>query len=101
VSTSGTAAEHSDAKPVIHLSQLLRAPVLTPSGEVVSRVEDVIVRLRGVDEYPLVTGIVAGVGGRVYLVVGALLLVVKAVELSRGSHLRRCASAISASTRQT
>jgi CBS domain-containing protein len=64
VSTSGTAAEHSVAKPVIHLSQLLRAPVLALSGEVVSRVEDVIVRLRGVDEYPLVTGIVAGVGGR-------------------------------------
>src|SRR5277367_6165950 len=64
VSTSGTAAEHSGAKPVIHLSQLLRAPVLARSGEVVSRVEDVIVRLRGVDEYPLVTGIVAGVGGR-------------------------------------
>src|SRR5580693_9874070 len=64
VSTSGTAAEHSGAKPVIHLSQLLRAPVLARSGEVVSRVEDVIVRLRGVDEYPLVTGIVAGIGGR-------------------------------------
>ena len=64
MSTSGTAAEHSGAKPVIHLSQLLRAPVLALSGEVVSRVEDVIVRLRGVDEYPLVTGIVAGVGGR-------------------------------------
>jgi hypothetical protein len=46
VSTSGTAAEHSGAKPVIHLSQLIA--------------------LRG------------------YLVIGALLLVVKAVELSRG-----------------
>src|SRR5271156_1882404 len=64
VSTSGTAAEHGGGQPVIHLSQLLRAPVLARSGEVVSRVEDVIVRLRGVDEYPLVTGIVAGVGGR-------------------------------------
>jgi hypothetical protein len=46
VSRSGTAAEHSDAKPVIHLSQLIA--------------------LRG------------------YLVIGALLLVVKAVEFSRG-----------------
>ncbi|OBS03355.1 hypothetical protein A9W98_09945 [Mycobacterium gordonae] len=34
------------------------------SGEMVGRVEDIIVRLRGVDSYPLVTGIVAGVGGR-------------------------------------
>jgi CBS domain-containing protein len=63
VSTSETAAEHGD-RPVIHLSQLLRAPVLARSGEDVGRVDDVIVRLRGSDEYPLVTGIVAGVGGR-------------------------------------
>ncbi|MBV8928078.1 MAG: magnesium transporter [Mycobacteriaceae bacterium] len=48
----------------MHLSQLLRSPVVSRSGEVVGRVEDVIVRLRGADEYPLVTGIVAGVGGR-------------------------------------
>ncbi|WP_246398874.1 magnesium transporter MgtE N-terminal domain-containing protein [Mycobacterium vicinigordonae] len=48
----------------MHLSELLRGPVLARSGEVVGRVEDVIVRLRGADEYPLVTGIVAGVGGR-------------------------------------
>ena len=63
MSTSETAAEHG-GWPVIHLSQLLRAPVLARSGEAVGRVEDVIVRLRGNDEYPLVTGIVAGVGGR-------------------------------------
>ncbi|HWT47080.1 MAG TPA: magnesium transporter MgtE, partial [Mycobacterium sp.] len=50
--------------PVIHLSELLRAPVLARSGEAVGRVEDVIVRLRGADDYPPVTGIVAGVGGR-------------------------------------
>src|SRR6201993_374995 len=56
--------EQGGGLPVIHLSQLLRAPVLARSGEAVGRVEDVIVRLRGADEYPLVTGIVAGVGGR-------------------------------------
>src|ERR1700756_2670101 len=56
--------EQGGGLPVIHLSQLLRAPVLARSGEDVGRVEDVIVRLRGADEYPLVTGIVAGVGGR-------------------------------------
>ncbi|MGA9677419.1 MAG: CBS domain-containing protein [Mycobacterium sp.] len=48
----------------MHLSQLLRAPVVNRSGEAVGRVEDVIASLRGADEYPLVTGIVAGVGGR-------------------------------------
>jgi len=65
VSTSeDKAPEPSGGLPVIHLSQLLRAPVVARSGEDVGRVEDVIVRLRGADEYPLVTGIVAGVGGR-------------------------------------
>ena len=64
MTTPNTATEHGRGRPVIHLSQLLRSPVLAPSGEDVGRVEDVIVRLRGNDEYPLVTGIVAGVGGR-------------------------------------
>ncbi len=64
MTTPNTATEHDSGRPEIHLSQLLRSPVLAPSGEAVGRVEDVIVRLRGNDEYPLVTGIVAGVGGR-------------------------------------
>jgi CBS domain-containing protein len=64
VSPTKTPAEQGGARPVIHLSELLRSPVLARSGEAVGRVEDVIVRLRGADEYPLVTGIVAGVGGR-------------------------------------
>jgi CBS domain-containing protein/flagellar motility protein MotE (MotC chaperone) len=63
VSTSETTPEH-DGWPVIHLSELLRAPVLARSGDTVGRVDDVIVRLRGADEYPLVTGIVADVGAR-------------------------------------
>jgi CBS domain-containing protein len=49
---------------LIQLSQLLHAPVVTPSGEAVGRVDDIIVRLRGADIYPLVTGAVAAVGGR-------------------------------------
>ncbi|MEY8017841.1 magnesium transporter MgtE N-terminal domain-containing protein [Mycobacterium servetii] len=57
-------AEQGGDRPVIHLSELLRSPVLARAGETVGRVEDVIVRLRGADEYPLLTGIVAGVGGR-------------------------------------
>jgi CBS domain-containing protein len=42
----------------------LRAAVVTPSGEEVGRVDDIIVRLRSAETYPLVTGIVAGVRGR-------------------------------------
>jgi CBS domain-containing protein len=61
---SGAGAGSGTGRPVIHLAQLLRAPVLARSGDEVGRVDDVIVRLRGADEYPLVTGIVAGVGGR-------------------------------------
>jgi hypothetical protein len=49
---------------LIQLSQLLHAPVVTPSDEAVGRVDDVIVRLRGAGTYPLVTGVVARVGGR-------------------------------------
>ncbi|GFG99481.1 hypothetical protein MTIM_53600 [Mycobacterium timonense] len=46
------------------ISELLHAPVWARSGEAVGRVQDVIVRLRGADEYPLVSGIVAVVGRR-------------------------------------
>jgi CBS domain-containing protein/sporulation protein YlmC with PRC-barrel domain len=63
VSTSDKAPQPRNGLPIMHFSQLLRAPVLARSGEAVGRVEDVIVHLRG-DQYPLVTGIVAGVGGR-------------------------------------
>lgn len=56
--------DYGASTSVIHLSQLLRAPVVTPSGEPVGRVDDIVVRLRGTDTYPLVTGIVAGVGSR-------------------------------------
>jgi CBS domain-containing protein/sporulation protein YlmC with PRC-barrel domain len=61
---TGSGTGSGTGRPVIHLSQLLRAPVLARSGDEVGRVDDVIVRLRGADQYPLVTGIVAGVGGR-------------------------------------
>jgi CBS domain-containing protein len=64
VTTPDKASEPHDGLPIIHLSELLRAPVISRSGEDVGRVEDVIVRLRSAEEYPLVTGIVAGVGGR-------------------------------------
>ncbi|BBY60929.1 hypothetical protein MSAR_40650 [Mycolicibacterium sarraceniae] len=50
--------------PVIQFSQLLKAPVVSRSGEAVGRVDDVIVRLGDAEEYPSVTGLVVGVGGR-------------------------------------
>jgi CBS domain-containing protein/sporulation protein YlmC with PRC-barrel domain len=50
--------------PRLHFSELLKAPVVSRSGEAVGKVDDVIVRLRGSDSYPLVTGLVVGVGGR-------------------------------------
>jgi CBS domain-containing protein len=49
--------------PGLHLSSLLRSPIAPKSAEPVGRLDDVIVRLRGGD-YPVVTGLVAKVGGR-------------------------------------
>ncbi|AXG82997.1 magnesium transporter MgtE N-terminal domain-containing protein [Streptomyces paludis] len=48
---------------VVCLTELLRRPLVGSDGERVGRLSDVIVRLRGRD-YPLVTGVVAEVGGR-------------------------------------
>jgi CBS domain-containing protein len=47
----------------LHLSDLLRRPLTDRGGESIGRLSDVIVRLRGA-EYPLVSGLVATVGGR-------------------------------------
>jgi hypothetical protein len=47
----------------LHLSELLRRPTTDRGGESIGRLSDVIVRLRGADN-PLVTGLVATVGGR-------------------------------------
>jgi CBS domain-containing protein len=47
----------------LRLSRLLHRPVADRGGESIGRLADVIVRLRGAD-YPLVTGLVAAVGGR-------------------------------------
>jgi CBS domain-containing protein/sporulation protein YlmC with PRC-barrel domain len=62
--SGGDAAISGASRPVIHLSQLLGRPVIAKSGDTVGRVEDVIVRLRATDEYPPVTGLAVGVGGR-------------------------------------
>lgn len=47
----------------VHLSALLGRQLDSPSGEAVGKVDDVIVRLRAGD-YPLITGLVAKLGGR-------------------------------------
>jgi sporulation protein YlmC with PRC-barrel domain len=52
-----------DSERTLRLSRLLKRPVADRSGESLGRLTDVIVRLRGAD-YPLVTGVVAAVGGR-------------------------------------
>ena len=51
------------SRPSLRLSRLLKRPVTDRGGGSLGRLADVIVRLRGAD-YPLVTGLVAAVGGR-------------------------------------
>jgi CBS domain-containing protein len=53
----------ADSRITVRLSRLLKRPVADRGGESLGRLADVIVRLRGTD-YPLVTGLVAAVGGR-------------------------------------
>ena len=52
-----------DHRSTLRLSRLLKRPVADQGGESIGRLADVIVRLRGTD-YPLVTALVAAVGGR-------------------------------------
>jgi CBS domain-containing protein len=62
--TSTPSAEPAAASPrSLYLSGLLGRPVADRTGESLGRLSDMIVRLRGAD-YPLVTGLVATVGGR-------------------------------------
>jgi CBS domain-containing protein/sporulation protein YlmC with PRC-barrel domain len=53
----------TENKTRLRLSRLLRRPITDNRGESIGRVADVIVRLGGGD-YPVVTGLVATVGGR-------------------------------------
>jgi CBS domain-containing protein len=50
-------------RATLRLSRLLGRPLADRGGESLGKLSDVIVRLRGAD-YPLVTGLVAAVGGR-------------------------------------
>jgi CBS domain-containing protein len=51
------------SQPVLHLSAVLRSPLLDRAGERLGRVEDLIVRLAD-GGYPPVTGLKARIGGR-------------------------------------
>ena len=53
----------ADNHATLRLSRLLKRPVADSAGESIGRLADVIVRLRG-NDYPLITGIVAAIGGR-------------------------------------
>jgi CBS domain-containing protein/sporulation protein YlmC with PRC-barrel domain len=61
--TASGPAPEAGSKITLRLSRLLKRPVADRSGEPIGKVADIIVRLRGTD-YPLVTGLVAAVGGR-------------------------------------
>jgi CBS domain-containing protein len=61
--TPAASAPLAGSARTLHLSELLRRPLTDRGGESIGKLSDVIVRLRGV-EYPLVTGLVATVGGR-------------------------------------
>ena len=64
MTTSPSAApEPATQRDILRLSELLKRPLVDRSGEPIGRLSDVIARLRG-DDYPLVTGLVASVGGR-------------------------------------
>jgi CBS domain-containing protein len=60
---TATPAAGPGHQATLRLSRLLKRPVTDRGGGSLGRLTDVIVRLRGTD-YPLVTGLVAAVGGR-------------------------------------
>jgi hypothetical protein len=61
--TPAAPAPGARSSPTLHLSELLRRPITDRGGQSIGRLSDVIVRLRGADD-PVVTGLVAAVGGR-------------------------------------
>ncbi|MGO9292473.1 MAG: magnesium transporter MgtE N-terminal domain-containing protein [Streptosporangiaceae bacterium] len=61
--TPAAPAPQTGRERPLRLSELLRRPITDRGGESIGRLSDVIVRLRGAD-LPLVTGLVAAVGGR-------------------------------------
>jgi CBS domain-containing protein len=58
-----TGTSQTENQPVLYLSTLLKRGTVDARGQVIGRLVDVIVRLRGAD-YPQVTGLVAALGRR-------------------------------------
>jgi CBS domain-containing protein len=52
------------APPVLHLSTVVKSPLLDRAGEKLGRIEDLIVRLGEEGAYPPITGALARIGGR-------------------------------------
>src|SRR5215470_12376612 len=63
MTASDATAPPAGQPPTLHLSGLLKRPLAARGGESLGRLSDVIVRLSGAD-LPVVTGLVATVGGR-------------------------------------
>ena len=61
--TPAAAAPEASSERVLHLSDLVGRPITDRKGESIGKLADVIVRLRGATP-PVVTGLVAAVGGR-------------------------------------
>ena len=61
--TPAAPAPQAGSDRTLHLSELLRRPLTDRGGESLGRLSDVILRLRGAEQ-PVVTGLVATVGGR-------------------------------------
>ncbi len=61
--TPAAAAPEASSGRVLYLSDLVGRPITDRKGESIGKLADVIVRLRGADQ-PVVTGLVAAVGGR-------------------------------------
>jgi hypothetical protein len=61
--TPAPTAPDASSERTLHLSDLVGRPITDRKGESIGKLADVIVRLRGADP-PVVTGLVASVGGR-------------------------------------
>jgi CBS domain-containing protein len=79
--TPAAPADKAGGSRTLYLSELLRVPVTDRGGEHIGRLSDLIVRLRGAD-LPVLTGLVATVGGRFVFVP------IEQVSALEGSELR-------------
>ena len=62
--TYAVSTPSSTAIEIVHLSSVVRGPLVDPAGHRLGRVQDVIVRLGEGRPHPAVSGVVAKIGGR-------------------------------------